>query len=79
MSGDINILALANGNERYIFLYGDHQTGEVLRSLGRMASNPDLSFSWYDAAVLSKKVRQTIAAHAGGNGDASRFVLPRVE
>jgi hypothetical protein len=29
-----------------------------LRVLGRYASNPDLSFSWYDAAVLSQKIRQ---------------------
>jgi hypothetical protein len=25
--------------------------------LGRYASNPDLSFTWYDAAMLSQKVR----------------------
>jgi len=29
-----------------------------LRLLGRYASNPELSFSWYDAAVLSQKIRQ---------------------
>ena len=26
--------------------------------LGRHASNPELSFSWYDAAVLSQRIRQ---------------------
>lgn len=26
--------------------------------LGRYASNPNLSFSWYDAALLSQKMRQ---------------------
>jgi len=26
--------------------------------LGRYASNPELSFTWYDAAVLSQKIRQ---------------------
>ncbi len=31
---------------------------EALRMLGRHASNPELSFSWYDAAVLSQKIRQ---------------------
>jgi hypothetical protein len=29
-----------------------------LRTLGRFASNPELSFTWYDAAVLSQKIRQ---------------------
>lgn len=55
---DINVLALVKGNERYIFLYDDSQRAEALRVLGRYASNPELSFSWYDAAVLSQKIRQ---------------------
>lgn len=56
---DINVLALVKGSERYIFLYDDTQRAEALRMLGRYASRPDLSFTWYDAAVLSKKVRQS--------------------
>ena len=55
---DINVLALVKGQERYIFLYDDSQKAEALRVLGRYASNPELSFSWYDAAVLSQKIRQ---------------------
>jgi len=55
---DINVLALVKGRERYIFLFDDKQRADALRALGRFASNTDLSFSWYDAAVLSQKVRQ---------------------
>ncbi len=58
MTKDINVLALLKGTERYIFLYNDARRAETLRTLGRFASNPDLSFSWYDAAVLSQKIRQ---------------------
>ena len=58
MSDDINVLALIKGKERYIFLFDDEHRADALRTLGRYASNPDLSFSWYDAAVLSQKVRQ---------------------
>ncbi len=58
MNDDINVLALIKGQERYIFLYEDSQRAETLRMLGRHASNPELSFSWYDAAVLSQKIRQ---------------------
>ena len=57
MNDDINVLALVKGRERYIFLYEDSQRAEALRMLGRFASNPELSFTWYDAAVLSQKVR----------------------
>ena len=58
MSQDINVLALVKGAERYVFLYNDENTAETMRRLGRFASNPDLSFTWYDAAVLSQKIRQ---------------------
>ena len=59
MTQDINVLALVKGEERYIFLYDDEHRSEALRTLGRFASNPELSFSWYDAAVLSQRIRQT--------------------
>lgn len=58
MSHEINVLALVKGEERYIFLYDDARRAEVLRVLGRFASDPELSFTWYDAAVLSQKIRQ---------------------
>ena len=59
MTQDINVLALVKGKERYIFLYDDEHKSDALRTLGRFASNPELSFSWYDAAVLSQRIRQT--------------------
>ena len=58
MSQDINVLALVKGKERYVFLYNDQNRAQTLRTLGRYASNPELSFTWYDAAVLSQKIRQ---------------------
>lgn len=72
MSQDINVLALVKGSERYVFLYDDSNRAETLRVLGRYASNPELSFTWYDAAVLSQKIRQEsrkLSLH-------SRFDLP---
>jgi hypothetical protein len=69
---DINVLALVKGQERYVFLYDDQSRAETLRMLGRYASNPDLSFTWYDAAVLSQKVRQEPRKFT----PHSRFELP---
>ena len=51
-------MALVKGTERYVFLYDDASRAETLRVFGRYASNPELSFTWYDAAVLSQKIRQ---------------------
>jgi hypothetical protein len=59
VSKDINVIALVKGQERYIFLYDDQSRSEALRTLGRYASNSELSFSWYDAAVLSQKIRKS--------------------
>ena len=57
---ELNVLALVKGSERYIFFYDDASAAETIRTLGRFASNPDLSFTWYDAAVLSQKIRHEI-------------------
>ena len=73
MSSEINVLALVKGGERYVFLYDDDNRSETLRQLGRYASNPDLSFTWYDAAVLSQKVRQSGSVGQSHN----RITLPQ--
>ncbi len=74
MPQDINVLALVKGAERYIFLFDDGNRSEALRTLGRYASNPDLSFTWYDAAVLSQKIRQT--TQQAEESTEPRFTLP---
>ncbi|MDX1965461.1 MAG: hypothetical protein SFX18_20110 [Pirellulales bacterium] len=66
---ELNVLALVKGEERYVFLFDEASRAETLRTLGRYASNPELSFSWYDAAVLSQKIRDT----------APRPALPEVK
>jgi hypothetical protein len=58
----VNVLALLKGEERYVFLYDDQSINQVLQTLGRYAADPELSFSWYDAAILSQRVRQLSAA-----------------
>jgi hypothetical protein len=58
MQRDVNVLALVKVSERYVFLYDDNSSEQVLQSLGKYAADTDLSFTWYDAAVLSQKVRR---------------------
>jgi hypothetical protein len=72
MAREINVLALVKGQERYVFLYDDASRAETLRVLGRYASNPELSFTWYDAAVLSQKIRLESQKQAV----ATRFTMP---
>jgi len=58
MERGINVIALVKDAERYIFLYDNESAGALMQTLGRFAGDPELSFSWYDAAVLSQKVRR---------------------
>jgi hypothetical protein len=62
MGKEVNVLALVKGTEQYVFFFDDSNRTEMLRMLGRYAANPELSFSWYDAAVLSEKIRQALPA-----------------
>ncbi len=76
MHQEINVLALVKGEERYVFLYDDSNRIETLRTLGRYAANPELSFTWYDAAVMSKKIRDIAheeEAKLEASGRAARF------
>lgn len=57
MAEEMNMLALVKGEEKYVFLFDDKNRSETLRQLGKYASDPELSFTWYDAAVLSQKIR----------------------
>ena len=56
MQRGVNVLALIKGEERYVFLYDDESADRLLQTLGEYASDPELSFSWYDAAVMSQRI-----------------------
>ena len=55
----LNVLHLFTDADKYIYVFDDHNRDATLRQIARDAANPELSLSWYDAAVLSKKVRET--------------------
>ena len=57
----INILALVEeGNQRFVFLYDDSAPTRkrILRVFEEYAADPELSFSSFDAAVLSERVEE---------------------
>ena len=56
---ETNGLLYEKHGHRFIYIYQDGDKAEVLRAIGRQAADPELSFSWYDAAVLSQKIRKT--------------------
>ncbi len=58
MERNVNVIALVKDGERYVFLYDESSLAQMLQTLGRYAADPELNFTWYDAAVLSQKVRR---------------------
>lgn len=60
LSNDRTVLALVKGSERYLFTYDDASQTELLRLFGRFATNPELNFTWADAAVLGQRVREGV-------------------
>jgi len=60
MDTEINVLALVKGEEKFIFLFDDSNRDNTLRQLAHFAADPEIDFSWYDAAMLSRKIRDAV-------------------
>ncbi|MDE0863790.1 MAG: hypothetical protein OSA98_08380 [Rubripirellula sp.] len=60
MDKEVNVLALVKGEEKFIFLFDDENRDETLRQLAKFAADPELDFGWYDAAMLSHKIRESV-------------------
>lgn len=54
----ITITALVKGEEHYILTFNSANKSNACRQLGRWASDRELSFTWYDAAILATKIRE---------------------
>jgi hypothetical protein len=59
---EFNVLALIKGEERYVYVYDDASRVPLLETFRTQADDPNLSLNWFDAAVLTQKVREQAAA-----------------
>lgn len=57
-------LVLNKGNEKYIFRYEAGNEGDLLESMIKMAKESRTTFDWFDAAVLSFKLTQSLIGQA---------------
>lgn len=51
--GAVRELSLIKKSHRYVFRYGQGCEAELIHALAAMASDPEVDFDWFDAAVLS--------------------------
>lgn len=61
-SGDVRGAALTKGKEIYLFTYSDRTTKELLQTLAKFASNPELSFDDHDAYKIAAQVELEFCA-----------------
>ena len=58
MFESINTLTLTKDGQKYVWNYTDDNRDETLRQIALFAAHEELNLNWYDAAQLSKKIRQ---------------------
>lgn len=69
MTSTHNVLMLAkDDSERFVFLFATEDVGKIIEQFGRLAADPGLSFTWYDAALLSMKARRLSSLSATDRG-----------
>ena len=64
MENEKRQLVLNKGAEKFIFRYEVGQEDNLLDALIEQAENNKTSFNYFDAAVLSSKVRQSLILQA---------------
>ena len=52
----MKIIVLVKETERYVFHYDDPDA--LLKIVGVFAARADLGFTWYDAAIISQRIRR---------------------
>lgn len=58
MSDSIREVALRKDGQTYVFRTDGASRAALLAVLRRFVGNPDLNFSWHDAAVVCQKSRK---------------------
>ncbi len=58
---DVKTLSLVKGKQHFCFRYEVGDEGQVLDALVDMVHRRELSFDWFDAAVVSHQLGQHLA------------------
>lgn len=58
MPQELNILALAKGQEHYVYVYDDNSKEPLLEVFQKQAEDANLSLNWFDCKVLTRKAHE---------------------
>jgi len=54
---ELNVLALIKGDERFLFVYSDDSKDALIADIRDKAADPAVALNWFDAAVLTERVK----------------------
>ena len=72
MFTSFNVLRLVKDGQTYLFSYDDDNRQSTLRQIALFAANPELSLTWFDAAMLSRKIRETPLSEEANEATAGK-------
>ena len=78
LATEFNVLALIKGEERFVFVYDDVSRACLIDTIRDLAADPNLSLTWFDALVLTKKAREQAASAAASRPEEAVGPHPRI-
>ena len=57
---DLRQLSLVKGGHQYVFRYREGEEESLIQALMELADRTDLTFDWFDAAVLSRQANDRL-------------------
>ena len=58
MNASINVVTHYKVTERFVFRFDDANRSQILKEVAHLAANPQIDFTWFDAALVSNKIRK---------------------
>lgn len=57
---DFHVLALVKGEHQFVYIFDEMGWDDLVETLCQQAEDPDIEFSWFDAALLSHRAKTQI-------------------
>jgi hypothetical protein len=69
---DFHVLALVKGEHQFVYIFDEMGWDDLVETLCQQAEDPDIEFSWFDAALLSHRAKTQIESANEANSDAEQ-------
>jgi hypothetical protein len=73
---DFHVLALVKGEHQFVYIFDEMGWDDLVETLCQQAEDPDIEFSWFDAALLSHRAKTQIESANEANTDVTETTSP---